>query len=119
MILTKISQIMINPRNKTEYKKGVYTHVVKVPKVLINFHRNQIGVVIYNLMNNLHLLDDLKQQELQEEYSCKTQVRLQVNERFEKVLDFICHNENITIKQVITLGLILVKDDVSFFAKES
>ena len=92
---------------KTDNKTQIHNHVVKIPKTLANFDKKHVGAMIYNLMNNIHQIDKLKLEVSKEEYTDQTQVRIQINQQFQDVLNFLCKNEKMTIRQTIILSLIL------------
>jgi aspartyl aminopeptidase len=98
-----------------EQKKDIYSHTVRIPKILSHCRKDQICVAIYHLSNELFDVNSLKKKVQEEKYSNLCQIKVPLEPRFEKLLQFICKEEKLTVKDVITYSLILEEENPMFY----
>ena len=96
-------------------KKEVYSHTVRIPKVLSHCRKDQICVAIYHLSNELFYLKSIKQKATDEKYSDLCQIKVVLEPKFEDLLQFICKEEKLSVKDTIKYALILEEDNPMFF----
>ena len=96
-------------------KKDNHLHIVKIPKVLSHCRKDQICLVIYHLSKNLFDLELLKQKAKEDQYLDLCQIRVILDQKMEDVLQFICKEENLTVKEVIIYSLIAEENNPMFF----
>ncbi|MFT6219789.1 MAG: aspartyl aminopeptidase [Rickettsiales bacterium] len=98
----------------TKQKKN-HSHTVRIPKILSHCRRDQICIAIYHLNNELFDLKNLREKAEDEKYSDLCQVKITLDPKFEDLLQFICKEEGLTVKDVITYSLILEENNPMFF----
>ena len=91
------------------------SHTVRIPKSLSHCRRDQICVAIYHLSNELFDIQSLKLKAEDEQYAELCQIKVTLESRFEDLLQFICNEENLSVKDVITYSLILEEGNIMFY----
>jgi hypothetical protein len=97
-----------------EEKKN-YPHTVRIPKILSHCRKEQICIAIYHLNNELFDLENLRKKAEDQKYSELCQIKVVLEPKFEDLLQFICKEEGLTVKDVITYSLILEEGNPMFF----
>lgn len=98
-----------------ERKKNIYNHTVRIPKTLSHCRKDQICLAIYHLSNELFDLEKIKLKSKEEQYSEICQIKVSLEPKFADLLQFICKEEDLTVKDVITYSLILKEGDPMFY----
>ena len=98
-----------------EQKKSIYNHTVRIPKSLSHCRKDQICIAIYHLSNELFDINSLKKKAQENQYLDLCQIKITLEPKFEDLLQFICKEENLTVKDAITYSLILEEGNPMFY----
>ena len=98
----------------TKQKKN-HSHTVRIPRILSNCRKDQICITIYHLNNELYDLENLRRKAENSKYSEVCQIKVVLEPKFEDLLQFICKEEGLSVKDVITYALILEENNPMFF----
>jgi hypothetical protein len=96
-------------------KKSIYNHTVRIPKSLSHCRKDQICVAIYHFSNELFDIESIKQKAKEEKYAELCQIKISLEPKFEDLLQFVCKEEELTVKDVIIYSLILEEGNPMFY----